>query len=254
VVVQNVSELFWPGDETLDEYATVYGAADAVWFVSEANRRLTEHQSGVRLPNSRIVRNPFRVSHDAAPVWPTADDGWRLACPARLEAIHKGQDLLIRVLAAPKWQARDLSVTLFGAGGQERYLRRLAGHYGVGDKVRFGGVASDIAQVWATHHGFVLASRCEGLPLALVEAMLCGRMAVVTDVGGNAELVTDGESGFIAQAVTAGGIDDALERAWHRRNEWQVIGRHARETVSSIVPSDPVGVFVDEIRQLIAGH
>ena len=53
------------------------------------------------------------------------------------------------------------------------------------------------------------------MPLALVEAMLCGRTAVVTDVGGNAEWIEDGETGFVAEAATAKSFGAALkERGW----------------------------------------
>ena len=57
----------------------------------------------------------------------------------------------------------------------------------------------------------MLPSRFEGLPLALVEAMLCPRPAVVTNVAGNTEVIEDGETGFVAAAPTAGHLDEAME-------------------------------------------
>ena len=56
--------------------------------------------------------------------------------------------------------------------------------------------------IWAEHHALVLPSRFEGMPLVVVEAMLCGRPCIVTDVGGNAELIRDGINGFLAKAPT----------------------------------------------------
>ena len=47
----------------------------------------------------------------------------------------------------------------------------------------------------------MMCSAAEGKPLALTEAMVCGRPAVVTDVGGNAELIEDGITGFVAESA-----------------------------------------------------
>ena len=87
-----------------------------------------------------------------------------------------------------------------------------------------GGFSNNIEEVWREHHALVLPSRFEGNALAMIEAMLCGRMPIVTDVGRVTELVDDNRSGFIAPAATAELIDDALERAWQRRHEWQQMG------------------------------
>jgi len=93
----------------------------------------------------------------------------------------------------------------------------------------------------------VLPSRCEGLPLALVEAMWCSRPAVVTDVGGNAELCVDDETGFVAGAPTPGVFGQALERAWGRRHEWQFMGQQARRRAEELIPKDPVGDFCSQL-------
>jgi glycosyltransferase involved in cell wall biosynthesis len=67
-------------------------------------------------------------------------------------------------------------------------------------------------------------SRAEGSPLALVEAMLCGRPAIVSDVGGNQEWVTESQTGFVAEAPVVGLARTALERAWSARQSWHAMG------------------------------
>ena len=57
---------------------------------------------------------------------------------------------------------------------------------------------------------FVLPSRWEGLSLALVEAMGAGRAVVATDVGGNPEVVRDGQTGLLVPPNDAGALADAL--------------------------------------------
>ncbi|HKT90418.1 MAG TPA: glycosyltransferase, partial [Candidatus Sulfotelmatobacter sp.] len=99
----------------------------------------------------------------------------------------------------------------------------------------------------------VLPSRFEGMPLALVEAMLCGRAAIVTNVGGNGELVRDGVNGFIAKAPTVEFIDEALNRAWESRERLKEMGEKAALDVRRLIPADPTGEFVQELQQLVGG-
>ena len=98
----------------------------------------------------------------------------------------------------------------------------------------------------------VLPSRAEGLPLALVEAMLCARPAVVTDVGGNAELCVDGETGFVAAAPAVSLLEQTLERAWNHRHEWQSMGTAARTRAERLIPIDPIGDFCREILKCLS--
>jgi glycosyltransferase involved in cell wall biosynthesis len=96
----------------------------------------------------------------------------------------------------------------------------------------------------------VLPSRSEGTPISLVDAMLCARPAVVTDVGGMAELCVDGKTGFVAAAPTPSLLAEAMERSWARRSEWQDIGKAARARANQLIPDDPAGVFADTVLAL----
>jgi glycosyltransferase involved in cell wall biosynthesis len=229
--------------------AVVYGNAALCCFVSDRNRELLEDQIGQKLTKAVLVRNPYNVSHDARPSWPDTSPDWRMACVARLDPVAKGQDLLFHVLAQDKWRARNLGVTLYGTGRCERNLRQLAERLGL-HRVEFKGHVPDVEKIWAENHALVLPSRYEGTPLALVEAMLCGRPAIVTDVAGNTELIEHGVSGFVACAPTTTLLDKALEEAWQHRDEWQEIGSRARQRVVAMLPADPVQRFCDRLLAL----
>jgi glycosyltransferase involved in cell wall biosynthesis len=117
-----------------------------------------------------------------------------------------------------------------------------------------GGFCNDIDQLWREHHALVLPSRFEGNALAMIEAMLCGRMPIVTDVGRVTELVDDNRSGFIAPAATVQLIDDAMERAWQRRHEWQAMGALAAADIRKRHGLTPPQDFAQAILDAIPGH
>jgi glycosyltransferase involved in cell wall biosynthesis len=81
----------------------------------------------------------------------------------------------------------------------EDSLKRLSNRLGLSGRVSFA-VVSRIEDIWASHQVLVMPSRVEGPPLVIVEAMLCGRPVVATDVAGNSEVVEDGVTGFLANA------------------------------------------------------
>ncbi len=248
-LVQLAGERWWPSDAVLDEYTRAYTGAAACCFVSHANRRLVETQIGATLPNARVVWNPYTVPPGVAP-WPSEAGGLALACVGRLDPESKGQDLLLTALARDRWAGRGVRLSFYGRGPGEASLRRLASHLGFAEpRVRFAGFAPDIRAVWDGHHALALTSREEGMPLAGIEAMSCGRVPILTAVGGNSELVADGETGFLAAAPTAAHVDEALERAWAHRREWRDIGERAARSVRARAPADPGGAFADLVTE-----
>lgn len=249
LVVQAAGEHAWPVDEELNHLSSMYRNARVCYFVSKNNQRLVERQFGLTLCNAAIVRNPFKVPYDVNLDWPSFDNGIRLACVGRLHPASKGQDILFDVLKQDKWRQRDLHISLVGSGPNEQSLEALRKENKL-DKVSFVGSVSDVTSIWDSHHALILPSRYEGLPLVLVEAMLCGRPCIVTDVAGNTELVDDNLNGFVAAAPTAPLLDEALERAWRSRAEWQDMGRTAACKVREAVTSDPATAFADELMLL----
>jgi glycosyltransferase involved in cell wall biosynthesis len=249
LVIQSANEALWWPDALLDILLESYRGAAACWFVSENNRRLVETQLACRLPKAAVVRNPFNVCYEASPPWPDPSGGLRLACVGQLAPAAKGQDLIFEVLGQERWRRRGVKLSLFGGGQNERTVRRLAELYNLAD-VRFAGFAADVEGIWASHHALLLPSRHEGLPLAVVEAMLCGRVCIVTDVAGNAELIEDNVNSFLAAAPTVPLLAEAMDRAWERRDDWRRIGAVAAETVRRRVPPDPVAEFIGRLRRV----
>jgi glycosyltransferase involved in cell wall biosynthesis len=250
IVSQKASELYWPPDWQQKTIAAVYRSARACYFVSEHNRRLTEEQLGFAPPNAAVVRNPFLVPWEPRNDWPDDRHGWRLACIGRLHPKEKGQDILLRVLARPRWRDRPLSVTFYGEGQQRTSLERMAHNLGL-TNVTFAGFVHDVPAIWSSHHGLILPSRCEGLPIVLVEAMLSGRVPIVTEAGGNAEVVDDGTTGYVAAAPTEDSLDEAMERAWSERERWREVGVAAATRIRTLVPREPERCFAKRLVELV---
>jgi glycosyltransferase involved in cell wall biosynthesis len=237
LVSQRASDLEWPLDGLRPLVSASYREACAAVFVSEHNRQVSEEQIGAPLSNAVVLRNPVLAGKAAKLAWPPSSEIARLACVGRLDASDKGQDLLLRLLAGARWTTRRLEVTFAGTGPQSEGLRRLASMLGI-SSARFVGQLADVEGLWREHELLVLPSRAEGLPLALVEAMMCGRPAVVTDVGGNAEVMIDDLTGWVAAAPTVAALDDAMERAWAARARWPDFGAAASQHIRAVFPDD----------------
>lgn len=253
VIAQSSADHWWPGDQWGARLAAAYEGARAAFFVSQANLQAARRQYATPLTRGRVIRNPFKVRYDTCPPWPgNSSDELFLACVARLEAKQKAQDVLIDVMGLPRWRSRNVHVAFVGSGPNENSLRHLAHASGL-TNVEFVGFVDDIEQLWSRYHALVLPSRYEGLPLALVEAMLCGRPAIVTDVAGHRELVRDGVNGFIAKAPTVELVDDAMNRAWENRDRLREMGQAAARDVRQWVSADPTEDFVGELMALAGG-
>jgi glycosyltransferase involved in cell wall biosynthesis len=248
IVLQAAGPHNWMDTRHLEDYRAAYSHASRCFFVSNENREIVESNLAIDLPRSEIVDNPFTVSPAAAPTWPATLPHWKLACVARIHYITKSQDLLIRVLRQAKWRTRPLHVTLWGHdNGNLNQFRRALDIYGLHRQITYGGVSSNIEQLWAEHHGLLLPSRAEGNALSLIEAMICSRVPITTKTGRAAELLDDNESGFLAPAATAELLDEVLERAWKRRDDWRAMGERAAWAIRARHSLQPAEDFADDI-------
>nr|WP_297861133.1 glycosyltransferase [Meiothermus sp.] len=110
-------------------------------------------------------------------------------------AVPKDHGLLLQALA--DLQEQPWEVELIGDGPMQSLAEEQAARLGIGDRVRFLGARKDVAECLAQAHIFVLASNYEGFPLSILEAMRAGLPVVASNVGGVAEAVIDGETGFL---------------------------------------------------------
>lgn len=247
LISQKAVDSFWPYPADRVGMRNVYINAEKAFFVSQHNLTLTEEQFGIRLSNGQVISNPVKVERKVLKSL-NSDQGYKLACIGRFIIIDKGQDILIRIMAQEKWKARPLKISFIGNGPDKPALVDLALLLGA-TNVEFLEPEYDIEKLWNNYHALILPSRFEGTPLVLLEAMALGKTAIVSDAGGNAELIEDGATGFVGQPNTID-FELAMERAWQARDDWSNIGLAGFEKLNNTIPEIPERDFADQIHRI----
>ena len=155
---------------------------------------------------------PNAIDVGAAPQAPLAGDPPQIVTVGRLAA---PKDPLTLVHALPALGPRPYSLAFVGDGRDRpavearaaRAPRRRTGSTLLGER-------HDVPELLAAADIFVLASRSEGAPLSILEAMAAGLPVVASDVGGVAELVADGETGLLVPAGDAAALAPPLAGCW----------------------------------------
>jgi sugar transferase (PEP-CTERM/EpsH1 system associated) len=111
----------------------------------------------------------------------------------------------------PRCLAR-LRLAIAGDGPMLATLRARADALGIAERVWFAGSVGNVASILRQLDVFVLPSLNEGISNTILEAMATALPIVATDVGGNAELVVDGETGALVAAQDVGALADAIAR------------------------------------------
>ena len=130
-------------------------------------------------------------------------------CVARLSP-EKGHAFLLDAVAQAVDRGADLHLVLVGDGEERPVLVDRASASPLDDRVTFLGDREDVPELLRGSDLFVLGSRSEGMPLAILEAMSAGLPCVATDVGGVAETIVDGETGLLAPSGDADRFSSAL--------------------------------------------
>ena len=196
-------------------------AGNAVLFQNGEDLREATHRRLVPADRAHLIGNGIRVeeymvsprdrqSTRAALGLPS--DSRVVVCVARLEE-RKRQADVIRAFAAARDSDSDLQLLLVGTGPEEAALRRLAADVGGLEHVHFAGQRDDVPAILHASDALVLASRREGVPRSVLEAMAAGIPVIATDVVGTREVARDGETALVVPLGAVGGLCEALLRA-----------------------------------------
>jgi len=159
-----------------------------------------------------------------------------IVCVARLE-YPKGVDVLLhawgRMMHAPQaWRAHlNPRLRLVGDGFFKPQMESIVAELGIQDSVEFLGLRRDVVELLQSSWGFVLPSRWEGMPNALLEAMACGLPCVATRVSGSEDIIADGVNGLLVEPEQPAEMDQALRLIIEDHDLARRLGDEGRATV-----------------------
>lgn len=122
-----------------------------------------------------------------------------------VKAVDAAIDAMAGLPAGHRWH-----LNLVGDGGLRGHLEDQVARLGLRDRVTFLGFRRDVFALMAHSDLLIMSSHHEGLPYTLLEAMSLGLPALVSNVGGLAEVLVHGETGWLVPAAEPVGFRDAL--------------------------------------------
>ena len=155
----------------------------------------------IRNLHSVPERKVVRVYNGAVPLlrakkdrWPSKN-GFTLIYVGRMEPV-KNHALLLSGFRAALSLRPDLRLWMVGDGSERRRMESLAAELGITSEITFRGQQLDVAPFFSAADAFIMSSKSEGLPISLLQAFSLGLPAIVTDIGGMAEVVRLAQGGI----------------------------------------------------------
>ncbi len=159
-----------------------------------------------------------------------------LLCVARLQ-YPKGIDVLLhawgRMMHQPSgWRAHlRPKLLIAGEGPLLPQLQRIAAELEITDSVEFLGLQRNVLPLLQQSWGFVMPSRWEGMPNALLEAMSCGLPCIATRVSGSEDIVQDGINGLLIEPEQPEALAQAMRRVIEDSDFAARLAQEARATI-----------------------
>ncbi|WP_375401444.1 glycosyltransferase family 4 protein [uncultured Amnibacterium sp.] len=190
--------------------AGMYTAARIVAISAADDRSIRRQLAGTRRPvivRNAILGSPRMPRSTPEPVTLPPDS---IVFVGALTE-RKGVDVLLRAMVQVRVAVRSAQLVVVG-NRDNPGMEALVDELGLDPAVRFTGFESDPRRYIASAAVFVLPSRADGFPLALLEARSCGVPIVATDVGGIPEALSDGTAGLMIPPGNEDALADALTR------------------------------------------
>ena len=154
---------------------------------------------------------------------------------------QKGFDLLLRAWASVAPKHPDWTLRIVGEGENREVLNQLIKELKIDNSVLLNGLSTDILADYQNCGLFVLSSRYEGLPLALIEAMSCGCCCISFDCPhGPAELLDNGSTGILISPDSIGDLAREMDRLIAAPDERKRFGKAAWQYAKEHFALEPI--------------
>jgi glycosyltransferase involved in cell wall biosynthesis len=195
------------------ELKYAFAACFCDWIVGICDATTNNIKSIHSVPERKIVR----VYNGAASLkrvvqeqWPPKT-GFTLVYVGRLEPV-KNHALLLNAFRAALSSMPGLRLWMVGDGSERAMLESMAKELGIASQVTFWGQQLDVAPFFFAADAFIMSSKSEGLPMSLLQAFSLGLPAIVTNVGGMAEVVRMAQAGITVPVTDPAGMAAAMLR------------------------------------------
>lgn len=213
--------------------------ADLVVANAEAVREVCIREEGVKPERCVVVRNGLdlaafdaRTAQPLEAPLPVEDGAPFVAVIGNLWPV-KGHRTLVEAVARLPAELRPVRFLCAGDGPEKEHLERRIAELGLQERVLLIGHRLDVPAILARARAACLCSSAEGLSNALMEAMAARLPAVATRVGGNPELVRDGENGLLVPSGDAAALAEKLAALLSKPEEAREMGLRGRRRIES---------------------
>jgi glycosyltransferase involved in cell wall biosynthesis len=224
---QHAVGFIWAGLRRL-----LYPRAAAVVVLTQGVRPWAEHF--VKKETVHVIPNPVQVpamSLESNGAQEPRGSGRTVAAMGRLNP-QKGFDLLLQAFARCAEKHADWSLMILGEGDERPRLEAMASDLGIKDRVTMPGLVKDPLRILRGTDLFVLSSRYEGFPMALVEAMACKLPVISTDCpSGPRDIVRDGVNAILVPPNDVNALAGAMDRLMANQAERQRLGANAVQVI-----------------------
>jgi glycosyltransferase involved in cell wall biosynthesis len=239
-LVSTIHNIYDGGPLLMAAYRLTNGLVDAMTIISEAAADRFIEERIVPRELLRVVPNGVDPElYRQAPAG--VRDGLRQGLGLGQEFVWlavgrfetaKDYPNMLRAFAAVRERHPEAVLLLAGRGALQIETEALARELQLGPAVRFLGVRDDVAALVGAADGYVMSSAWEGMPMVLLEAAAGGLPIVTTRVGGTAEVVLDGHSGFLAPPRDHRALASAMLRLMGlTETERRTMGERGREHI-----------------------
>jgi glycosyltransferase involved in cell wall biosynthesis len=191
--------------------------------VSECDRNIAL-KSGINSQILSTIHNGMADIPESLQAHPGDRNPVNIVMVARFDRQKDHQTLIEAV--------KDLTearLILVGDGPNLESMKALAVSLGIAERVEFLGFRNDIAEILARSQIYILISNWEGLPCTIIEAMRAGLPVVASDVGGVAELIVDGETGYLISSNNPDILKQKLANLTNNPTLRQTMGDRGRQ-------------------------
>lgn len=226
----------------------LYNKAD---FITSNSKSVLE-KLGEFVTNDKLVHTPNPVSRPVDSGVNIDNEGTRYNFILTVGRLHpqKGYDLLFRAFSQIRSDLEGWKLRVVGEGDHEKELKTLAKKLEINDVIEWMGTHSDLTGLYLESKIFVLPSRWEGVPNAMLEAMSHRLPVLASNVEGILEYIAPDKSGLIFEVEDVEGLSEGLKRLVQDKNLRLLLAQGGYDVVKEMFDRKPIESWLSAINRL----